>query len=401
MAGPGSGAGLPAEESTLKPKETSGLRRPAYRVALLGTKFMGKAHSQAYRNVNMYFPDAPKAERAVICGRDPADTEQAAERFGWQESSTDWEAVVARDDIDIVDVSTPGNMHCRMVLAAAAAGKHIVCEKPLANTLAEAERMVEAVEQAGVSHLLMHNYRRVPAVALAKRMVEDGRLGRIRHFRARYLQDWAMSPDLELVWRFDRKLAGSGALGDLGAHVIDLGRHLCGEIAELAATCETFIPQRPVAAGSETMGQVTVDDAVALCVRFANGAIGTIEASRFAPGRKNHNTFEINGSEGSLVFDLENLNRLRFYSTGDQPDAQGFHEIIACSLGKHPYADNWWFDGHLLGYEHSFTHTIYDWLTALAEGSSIRPDFRDGLLNQRVLDAAERASRSRRWETVA
>lgn len=384
----------------MKPKEQAASQQQSYRVALLGTKFMGKAHSQGYRNVNMYFPDAPKVERVVICGRNPDETEQAREAFGWREASTDWRAVVARDDIDIVDVSTPGNMHCEMVLAAAEAGKQIVCEKPLANTLAEAERMLAAVEAAGVSHLLMHNYRRVPAVALAKRMVEDGRVGEIYHFRARYLQDWAHSPDLELVWRFDAKLAGSGALGDLGAHAIDLGRYLCGEISELAATSETFVKRRAVAAGSSEMADVTVDDAAALCVRFANGAIGTIEASRFAPGRKNHNTFEINGSKGSIVFDLENLNHLKFYSVDDQPDAQGFHEIIACSIGKHPYADAWWFDGHLLGYEHSFTHTIYDWLQALAAGVSTHPNFHDGLANQRILDAAARASSSRRWETI-
>ncbi len=385
----------------MKPKEQASSHETTYRVALVGTKFMGKAHSQAYRNVNMYFADAPAVERAVICGRNPDETEQARKAFGWDEASTDWRAVVARDDIDIIDVATPGNMHCDMVIAAARAGKHVVCEKPLANTLEEAGRMVEAVEAAGVSHLLMHNYRRVPAVALAKRMVDDGRIGRIYHFRARYLQDWALSPDLELVWRFDAGLAGSGALGDLGAHVIDLGRYLCGEVAELAATSETFIRQRAVSAGSSEMADVTVDDATALCVRFENGAIGTIEASRFAPGRKNHNTFEINGSQGSLVFDLENLNMLKYYSVDDRADVQGFHEIIACSLGKHPYADAWWFDGHLLGYEHSFTHTLYDWLTALAAGKKTHPDFRDGWRNQQVLDAAVRAAASRRWEAVA
>ena len=384
----------------MKPKEQAGDHQRTYRVALLGTKFMGKAHSQAYRNVNMYFADAPKVEQVVLCGRNPEETEQAREAYGWQEASTDWEAVVARDDIDIVDVVTPGHMHCEMVLAAAAAGKDIVCEKPLANTLDEAERMVAAVEAAGVRHLIMHNYRRVPAVALAKRMLEDGRIGEVYHFRARYLQDWALSPELELVWRFDAKQAGSGALGDLGAHVIDLGRYLCGEISELAATCETFIKRRPASAGSSEMAEVTVDDATALCVRFENGAIGTIEASRFAPGRKNHNTFEINGSRGSLTFDLENLNNLRYYSVDDAGDAQGFHEIIACSLGKHPYADNWWFDGHLLGYEHTFTHTVYDWLQALSSGAPVHPSFDDGLKNQQVLDAAARAAESRRWESV-
>lgn len=361
---------------------------------------MGKAHSQAYRNVNMYFADAPKVEMAVMCGRNPDETEQARDAFGWTEASTDWRATIARDDIDIVDVATPGSMHCEMVIAAAKAGKHVVCEKPLANTLPEAKKMLKAVETAGVKHFLMHNYRRVPAVALAKRMIDDGRIGKIYHFRGRYLQDWAMSPDLELVWRFDAKQAGSGALGDLGAHSIDLARYLCGEVSELSATTETFIKRRPVSAGSRKKADVTVDDAVAMCLRFENGAIGTIEASRFGAGRKNHNTFEINGSKGSLVFDLENLNNLKYYSVDDQPDAQGFHEIIACSLGKHPYADNWWFDGHLLGYEHSFTHSVYDMLMALAKGRGTHPNFADGVRNQQVLDAAAKASKNRRWVKV-
>jgi predicted dehydrogenase len=384
----------------LKPKESKAGKKKTFRVALLGTKFMGKAHSQAYRNVNMYFADAPKVEMAVLCGRNPDETEQARDAFGWTEASTDWRATIARDDIDIVDVATPGSMHCEMVIAAAKAGKHVVCEKPLANTLPEAKKMLKAVETAGVKHFLMHNYRRVPAVALAKRMIDDGRIGTIYHFHGRYMQDWAMSPALELVWRFDAKQAGSGALGDLGAHSIDLARYLCGEVSELSATTETFIKRRPVSAGSRKKVDVTVDDAVAMCLRFKNGAIGTIEASRFGAGRKNHNTFEINGSKGSLVFDLENLNNLKYYSVDDQPDAQGFHEIIACSLGKHPYADNWWFDGHLLGYEHSFTHSVYDMLTALAKGRGTHPNFTDGVRNQQILDAAAKASKSRRWVKV-
>lgn len=370
------------------------------RVALLGTKFMGKAHSQAYRNVNMYFPAAPKVEMKVIVGRDAAETEQAAQAYGWREASTDWKAVLKRDDIDLVDVSTPGNLHCEMVLAAARAKKHIVCEKPLANTLGESKRMLAAVKKAKVRHFLMHNYRRCPAVALAKRMIGDGRIGQIFHFRARYLQDWAMSPDVPLVWRFDRKLSGSGALGDLGAHIIDLGRYLCGEITQVSAATETFIKKREKTDGSKAMGNVTVDDAVVMCARFANGAIGTLEASRFAFGRKNHNTFEINGSKGSLVFDLENLNNLKFCSADDAPDAQGFREIIAVTKGAHPYADNWWFDGHILGYEHTFTHSVNDFLMALESGAEIHPTFEDGVRNQQVLDAADRAARSRRWVKV-
>jgi predicted dehydrogenase len=355
-------------------------------VALFGTKFMGKAHSQAYRNVNMYFPDAPHVERSVIVGRNPEETELARKRYGWQEASTDWQAVLKRKDIDLVDV-------CK-------AKKHVICEKPLGNTLGEAKRMHDGVKKAGVRHFVMHNYRRVPAVALAKRMIDDGRIGTIYHFRARYLQDWASSPNVPLVWRFDKSRSGSGALGDLGAHIIDLARYLAGEITEVCGTMETFIKQRAVEPGASKKAAVTVDDAVVFCARFDNGAIGTLEASRFAPGRKNHNSFEINGSKGSLFFDLENLNNLRFYSTEDRPDAQGFHEIIAVSKGKHPYADNWWFDGHILGYEHTFTHSVYDFLKAIEAGKQTHPDFEDGLRNQMVLDAVEKSSKSKRWVKV-
>jgi len=370
------------------------------RIALLGTKFMGKAHSQAWRNVNMYFPDAPQVERKVIVGRDPGETEQARRLFGWEEASTDWRAVVARPDIDLVDIATPGDLHCEMALAAAAAGKHIVCEKPLANTLADARRMLAAVEKAKVRHLVMHNYRRVPAVTLAKQLIEQGRLGKLYHFRARYLQDWAMSPDLHLVWRFSAAQAGSGALGDLGAHIIDLGRYLCGEITEVAATLETFIKQRPAAPGSSRKQRVTVDDAAIMLARFRSGALGTLEATRFARGRKNQNTFEINGSKGSLWFDLEHLNVLKFYSAEEPAEVQGFHDILCVTKGVHPYADAWWFDGHILGYEHTFTHTVYDFLKALRSRSKIHPDFVDGVRNQAVLDAAARASASRRWVKV-
>jgi predicted dehydrogenase len=361
---------------------------------------MGKAHSQAYRNVNMYFPDAPQVEMKVIVGRHPAETEEARRLFGWQEASTDWRAVVKRPDIDLVDISTTGSAHCEMALAAAAAGKHIVCEKPLANTLAEAERMLAAVEKAKVRHLVMHNYRRVPAVALAKKLIAEGKLGRIFHFRARYLQDWAMSPDLHLVWRFSAKEAGSGALGDLGAHIIDLGRYLVGEITEVSAALETFIKQRPTEPGSAKKAKVTVDDAALMIARFKNGALGTFEATRFARGRKNQNTFEINGDRGSIAFDLEHLNVLKYYSADEPGPVQGFHDILCVSKGVHPYADAWWFDGHILGYEHTFTHTVYDFLKALESRAKIHPDFVDGVRNQAVLEAAERSARERRWAPV-
>ena len=372
----------------------------AIRVALLGTKFMGKAHSQAYRSVNMFFPEAPRVEMKVLVGRNANETEEAARLYGWQEASTDWKAVMRRKDIDLVDISTSGDQHYPMVVEAARAKKHMVCEKPLGNTLREAKRMAAAANKAGVRHFLMHNYRRLPAVTLAKKIIDDGRLGKLYHFRARYLQDWAMSPQLQMLWRFDKKLAGSGALGDLGSHIVDLAQYLCDDITDVSATMETFIHERPRAAGARKKDKVTVDDAVVMCARFANGAIGTLEGTRFAYGRKNHNAFEINGSKGSLVFDLENLNNLRFCSADDAPDVQGFHEIIAVSKGKHPYADHWWADGHILGYEHSFTHSVNDFLMAIASGGEIHPNFDDGLKNQEVLDAVERASGSKRWVKV-
>lgn len=369
------------------------------RIALFGTKFMGKAHSQAYRNIQMYFPDAPEIEMQVIVGRSDEETENARRAYGWNEASTDWKAVMARDDIDLVDISTPGHLHCEMALEAARQGKHIICEKPLANTLTESQQMLDSVKKAGLKNFLMHNYRRVPAVALAKRMVEDGRLGRLFHFRARYLQDWAMSEELPLLWRFDKEASGSGALGDLGAHIVDLGRHLCGEITDVAAMTETFIKERPALDG-EGSKPVTVDDAVVMCVSFANGAIGTLEATRFAAGRKNFNTFEINGSKGSLTFDLENLNHLEYFSLEDEPDAQGFRRIICCD-STHPYMTHWWPDGHIIGYEHTFTHSVYDFLTAWESGDRVRPDFEDGVQNQKVLDAAERSAGSRAWVEVS
>ena len=337
------------------------------------------------------------AELVAVYARRAAAAAEMTGQFGGT-AYDDLDAFLGHDGLDVVTICTPSGAHLEPAIAAARAGKHIICEKPLANTLPEAESMLEAVENAGVRHFLMHNYRRLPAVALAKRMIEDGRLGRIFHYRARYLQDWAMSEDLPLLWRFTKNDSGSGALGDLGAHIIDLGRHLCGEITDIAAATETFIKERQKLDGSGTEA-VTVDDAVVMCTRFASGAIGTLEATRFAAGRKNLNTFEINGSKGSVVFDLENLNNLQYFSFDDDADAQGFRTIICCDQ-VHPYGGHWWPDGHIIGYEHSFTHSVYDFLMGMESGGRVRPDFDDGVRNQRVLDAAERAAESREWVKV-
>jgi predicted dehydrogenase len=369
------------------------------RIALLGTKFMGRTHSNAFSRVTQFFNPKAQPVMAVVCGRDPVATQDLANRFGWHEASTDWKSVVNRPDIDLVDVSTTGNAHMPMVLEAAKAGKHILCEKPLANTLAEARTMLKAVKKAKVLHMVGFNYRFVPAISLARRMIKAGKLGRIHHWRAHYLQDWIVDPKFPFVWRLDKKQAGSGALGDIAAHSIDLSRYLIGEIDEVVGMTKTFINKRKVP-GTKKTAKVTVDDAAAFMVRFKNGAMGTFEASRFATGRKNANGFEIYGEKGSLAFDLEDLNRLKFYDRTDGPLEQGFKDIIVTE-GGHPYAGAWWPAGHIIGYEHSFVHEVYELLNSLANGSMPVPNFEDGVRCQEVLEAVERSARSRRWIKIS
>ncbi len=368
-------------------------------VALIGYNFMGRAHSNAYRQVGPFLAPGLNPRMKVLCGRDGKAVRAAARRLGWEEAATDWKAVVARPDIDLVDVSTPGDSHSAIAIAAAKAGKAVLCEKPLANSVGQAEAMVAAVRKAGVVNMICHNYRRAPAVMLAKQLIDAGELGRIYHYRGTYLQDWIVDPKLPLLWRFQKKHAGSGALGDIGAHSVDLARFLVDEITEVAGDLKTFIKQRPLLDNPRKKGRVTVDDAAVALARFANGAIGTIEGTRLAPGRKNYNRFEINGSKGSLAFDLERMNELELFSTSDPERTQGFRTILATDP-RHPYVKAWWPPGHILGYEHTFTHTVYDLLQGMARGRSPKPDFEDGLRNQRVLAAWEKAARSRRWERV-
>ena len=368
-------------------------------VALIGYAFMGKAHSNAYRQVNPFFAPTLRPRMKVICGRTPSAVRAAAREYGWDEAATDWQEVVARKDIDIVDVSTPGDSHMEIAIAAARAGKAVFCEKPLANTVRDAERMLAAVEKAGVVHMICHNYRRAPAVMLARQLIAEGQLGTIRHYRGTYLQDWITDPNFPLVWRLDKKKAGSGALGDIAAHSIDLARFLVGEISEVAADLATFVKMRPLPDNPKKRGRVTVDDASVSLVRFANGAIGTIEATRMAPGRKNYNRFEINGSRGSLAFDLERMNELELYLEADQPRVRGFRRILVTE-STHPYVKAWWPPGHIIGYEHTFTHTVYDLLEAMARDKVPQPNFADGVRNQRVLGAIEKAAATRRWISV-
>lgn len=378
------------------------------RIGMIGYRFMGKAHSNAWRQVNRFFPELPvRVEMATICGRNAEAVESARETFGWQRSETDWRKVVADPDIDIVDINTPNDMHCEIAVAAAKAGKAILCEKPLARSVPETQKMVDAVKQARVVNMVCHNYRRIPAVALAKQMIEAGELGdRIYHFRARYAQEWLANPDVPLVWRLQKKVAGSGAHGDIDAHIIDLGRYLVGELKEVCGMMETFTKQRPLAEPGvmppqATMdgkrGRVTVDDAVSWIGRFKNGAMANLEATRFAYGRKNNITFEINGSKGSLFFDFEDMNRLKYFNAEEAPHRCGFTDILVTDRLKHPYVGNWWPPGHVIGYEHTFVHTIADFVAAVAKGKSVHPTFADGLKNEKVLAAVEESSKTRGW----
>lgn len=368
-------------------------------VALIGYAFMGKAHSNAWRQVTSFFSPRLRPRMKVLCGRTPADVEAAARTFGWDEAATDWREVIARPDIDLVDISTPDASHAEIAIAAAKAGKAVLCEKPLATSSRDAERMLAAVERAGVPHMICHNYRRVPAVALAKQLIAGGRIGKVRHFRGTYLQDWIVDPMFPRVWRLDRKQTGAGALGDIGSHVVDLARYLAGEIAEVAGATETFVKRRPMPGDASRRAAVTVDDAAVAAVRFANGALGTIEATRMAPGRKNYNRFEINGSAGSIAFDLERLNELEVYFEDDPPDLRGFRTVLVTE-GSHPFISAWWPPGHVIGWEHTFVHMVYDLLEAMADRRVPSPNFEDGVRNQRVLDAIERSSRTRRWVRV-
>jgi predicted dehydrogenase len=368
-------------------------------VALIGYAFMGKAHSNAYRQVSHFFSPRGHPVLKVLCGRTAKNVRAAAQTFGFEEAATDWREVVKRSDIDLVDISTPGDSHAEIAIAAARAGKAVLCEKPLANSVKEAEKMLQAAQKAGVVHMVCHNYRRIPAVMLAKRLIEEGRLGTLRHFRGTYLQDWIVDPNFPLVWRLDKRQAGSGALGDIASHSIDLARFLMGEISEVSAALETFITERPLPDDPRRKGRVTVDDATAAVVRFENGALGSIEATRMALGRKNYNRFEINGSKGSIAFNLERMNELDVYLDSDPKHAQGFHTILVTE-GVHPYMKAWWPPGHLIGYEHTFTHTVFDLLEAIADNRTPSPSFEDGLINQRVLHAFEQSAIKKRWISV-
>ncbi|MFJ4844763.1 MULTISPECIES: Gfo/Idh/MocA family protein [unclassified Streptomyces] len=378
---------------------------PALGIGMVGYAFMGAAHSQAWRTVGRVFDLPVRPVLAAIGGRDAAAVRAAAAQHGWAAAETDWRDLIARDDVQLVDVCTPGDSHAEIAIAALEAGKHVLCEKPLANSVAEAEAMVAAAERAaarGQVAMVGFNYRRLPAAAYARGLVAEGRLGTIRHVRVTYLQDWLVDPDFPLTWRLKREYAGSGALGDLGAHAVDLAQYLAGEpLVGVSALTETFVRERPLLAGVSSglsgsavgseRGPVTVDDAALFTGRLASGALANFEATRMASGRKNALRLEINGERGSLAFDLERLNELFFHDHTEPAATAGFRRILVTEP-DHPYLAAWWPPGHALGYEHTFTHQARDLLVAVAEGTAPAPTFADGLQVQRVLAAVEESA---------
>lgn len=374
------------------------------RIAIIGSNFMGKAHSNGWLQAGKFFDPALQPVLQVACARNPVTLKAFADRWGWKHTETDWKKVIGRDDVDVVDISLPQSLHREVAIAAAKAGKHIFCEKPIALTARDAAAMLTAAEKYGVKHYLNHNYRRCPAVRLARQLIDEGKIGRIFHWRGAYQQDWIVDPNFPLTWQLQKETAGSGPHADLNSHNVDLAHYLVGEITSVSCLTGHFIKERPLpgegstaftvgeSKGPTKMGAVTVEDASLMMVEFANGAIGSFEASRFAAGRKNHNTFEIYGSEGSLAFDFERMNELQYFSRRDPEHAQGFRTILATE-SCHEYVNAWWPPGHVLGYEHAFVHGAVDFIQAIAKNQPIEPNFNDGLKCIQVLEAGLKSAR--------
>jgi predicted dehydrogenase len=367
-------------------------------VGMLGYGFMGKAHTNAHKKITyMTWPPPLRPVLVAVAGRDREGVAAAARRYGFAEPVTDWRALVSDDRVGLFDNVGPNNLHAEPTIAAAQAGKHVLCEKPLGRTAEESFEIWQRTAASGVKHMCAFNYRFVPAVRLARELIEAGELGEIYHFRSRYLQEWIIDPQFPRVWRMDRDVAGSGALGDLGAHVVDLARFLVGEISSVSGLTKTFIAERPG-------GHVDVDDAFEAAVGFENGALGTIEASRFCHGRKNALSFEINGSKGSIAFELERFNELAVHLVDSRPgaSAQGFRQVLVTEA-YHPFLKWWWPHGHVIGWEHTFVHEIHHLLTAIAGEGEVRPygaDFEDGYRAAEVCDAIRRSSESGRREEI-
>jgi len=363
---------------------------PEIGVGMLGYAFMGKAHANAYKKIPyMMYPPPAVPKLITVCGRNEAAAAEAARRYGYEGYTTDWRKILADDRIQLFDNGGPNDTHAEPCIAAAQAGKHVICEKPLARTGEEARTMLDAVNKAGVKHMVAFNYRFVPAVRQAYELIHSGALGQIYHYRAVYLQEWIMPHyGTPMIWRLDKKTAGSGALGDLGAHIIDLGRFLVGDVKGVSAMTRTFVKERALSDGG--LGKVDVDDAFAAAVEFENGAIGTVEATRFAAGHKNYGCFEINGEKGSLRFDLERMNEMQVFWVDEQPkETQGFHDVLVTE-SYHPFWSNWWPQGHIIGWEHTFVHELTHFLDCIVNKKDVAPygaTFEDGYRAAVICDA--------------
>jgi predicted dehydrogenase len=371
-------------------------------VGLIGYGFMGRAHSNAFAKVNHFFDLEHQVVLKAACARDGGKVKAFAARWGYESVETDWRKLIARDDIDVIDIATPNNTHAEIAMAAAKAGKMILCEKPLSMNGLEGRKMVDAIEKAKVPNMVWYNYRRVPAVALAKQLIDEGRLGRIFHYRAKFLQDWTISPELPQggagLWRLDVKAAGSGVTGDLLAHCIDTAIWLNGSIDKVSAMTETFIKERKHNLSGK-VEKVGIDDACAFLARFSNGSLATFESTRYARGHKALYTFEINGENASIFWDLHDLHRLQYFDHRDEGKVRGWRSIHV-SDGDHPYMKNWWVPGLQIGYEHSFVHQVADFLQGLESGKPASPTFRDALETQYICDAVLKSGKSGRWEKV-
>lgn len=363
-------------------------------VGLVGAAFMGRAHSNGYLDVAHYFDLPRHPVLHTVCDINQEEAKKLAKQYGWLNTESSWEKLITQDNIDLIDICTSNVTHKPIAVAAAKAGKHVICEKPIAMNAHEAKAMYEAAEEAGVRHMTAFNYRRVPAILLAKKLIESGKIGKIYHFNAVYYQDWLVNPQFPFVWRHDVKEGGSGAHGDMNAHTVDLARFLLGEFEAVCAAQETFIQERRKSDG--TFGKVTVDDALFFIAKFRDGAFGNFMATRFATGRKNYLRLEIFGSEGALIFNLERLNELEFFSRNDDPDSQGFRNIVVTE-SSHPFLNMWWPPGHIIGWEHTFIHEIGDFLLAIDRGETAGADFYDGYRCQQVLDAAWESSINNKW----
>jgi predicted dehydrogenase len=368
---------------------------------MIGYGFMGRAHSNAYRKVNQFFTLDYQPVLKAACARKADKVKAFAENWGWESVETDWRRLIERKDIDAIDIGSPNDTHREIAIAAAQAGKMVLCEKPLAMNVAEGREMTEAIEKAGVPNMVWFNYRRVPAIALAKQMIDEGRIGKVFHYRAKYLQDWTISPDLPQggagLWRLDVDVAGSGVTGDLLAHSIDTAIWLIGGVDKVTAMTETFIKERSMQDEPGVTKPVGIDDACAFLARFKNGALATFESTRYARGRKNQNTFEVNGELGSIYFDLEDAHQLQYYNHNDDAHVVGWRTILVTDSG-HPYMKHWWVPGCVIGYEHTFINALADFLEGLQTGKPVRPNFRDALETQYVCDAVLKSAKTGVWE---